>query len=118
MSAQSEALQTRLIDFGIAAGQWAARLEGNSATKNVANQLARAAMSPAANYSEAQQAESRRDFLHKMQICLKELCETEVWLRATVRLGHGNPQSAELLRECRELIAIFVASVKTTKAGM
>jgi hypothetical protein len=67
------------------------------------------------NYAEARGGESRRDFIHKMQLRLKELRETRVWLRYVQRLS-GSPIS-ELAAECQELIAIFVQSINTAKAS-
>ncbi len=77
-------------------------------------QLARCATSSAANYAEARSAESRRDFVHKMQLCLKELRETSVWLELLDRLDRAHDVGS-LQRECNELTAIFVASIKTAR---
>ena len=58
--------------------------------------------------------ESRRDFVHKMKISLKELRETHIWLRIIARKGLGDPQSrSAVIAECDELIAIFVSSTRT-----
>jgi len=70
----------------------------------------------AANYAEARSAESRRDFAHKMQICLKELRETSVWLRMADRIGLEG--AGVLIGECNELLSIFVSSIKTVKASL
>ena len=58
-------------------------------------------------------AQSRRDFIHKMQVCLKELRETQVWLELLQRTDAG--PDADLGRECDELTAIFVASINTAR---
>lgn len=68
----------------------------------------------AANYAEACAAESRRDFVHKMQICLKELRETAVWLEILRRIGSPE-RLGELARECDELTRIFVSSIRTAR---
>jgi four helix bundle protein len=81
----------------------------------ICDQLVRAATSTAANYAEARAAESRRDFIHKMQVCLKELRETGVWLEIVSRLDDPDRVYA-LASECNELTAIFVASIKTARA--
>jgi four helix bundle protein len=79
-------------------------------------QLLRSGTSPAANYAEARSAESRRDFVHRISICLKELRETHVWLELSRRLKLGKANDVEAaLREADQLIAIFVASIKTAK---
>ena len=76
----------------------------------------RSATSPAANYAEARGAESTRDFIHKMQICLRELRETYVWLRFVHRLCGSTVDTDRLTQECGELIAVFVKSINTAKA--
>lgn len=85
---------------------------------HIARQLLRAATSPLANYAEARSAESRRDFVHKIQICLKELREVSVWLQLATRLGPRYLDDVDLERECDELIAIFVATANTAKSSV
>ena len=80
---------------------------------HVARQVLRSSTAPAASYAEAQSAESRQDFIHKMRICLKELRETYVWLRMIEKLAMLGPGLDEVGRECNELIAIFTSSVFT-----
>ena len=67
------------------------------------------------NYGEAQSAESRADFIHKMKICLKELRETIIALKITGRKPLTN--NIEIVNkeiiECNELISIFVKSIQT-----
>jgi four helix bundle protein len=75
--------------------------------------LTRSGTSPALNYGEAQSAESPKDFIHKMKVCLKESRESQVCLKIIKR----KPYLAEnivntVLKENGELIAIFVASIK------
>jgi len=72
----SAALENRLIDFGSAVCDAVRHLPNDHVGSHFSRQLVRSATSPAANYAEARGAESRRDFAHKMQICLKELRET------------------------------------------
>ena len=109
-------LHPRLVDFGVAVCRAVRTVRRDTAGVNIARQLVRASMSPAASYAEAKGSESMQDFVHKLQICIKEMRETLVWLEAADRLGYTKPpRSAELRRECMELIAILVASVNTTK---
>jgi len=84
---------------------------------HIAGQLIRCGTSPAPNYGEAQSAESRADFIHKMKICLKELRETKVWLIMIKRAKLISPISKlqPLIEENDELISIFVSSIKTSK---
>ena len=109
-------LEERLIDFGTEVCLVLRHIPQDIPGVHISKQLIRSATSPAANYSEARGAESRRDFAHKLHICLKELRETSVWLRFVVRLLPEKAPTAEL-HECNELISIFVKSLKTTKAS-
>ncbi|MCA9271373.1 MAG: four helix bundle protein [Planctomycetales bacterium] len=89
------------------------------AGNHVAGQLLRSGTSPSPNHGEAQAAESTRDFIHKMRICLKELRESDRWLRLIARVPLIQPpdRMEELLRETDELIRIFVTSIRTARAG-
>ena len=72
-------------------------------------------MSSALNYGEAQGAESRRDFKHKLSIGLKELKESRVGIKILARLEYGNKMARTTLQsECEELIAIFSTIIKRT----
>ena len=82
-------------------------------TAHVTSQLIRSATAPAALYAEARAAESRRDFVHKMHLCLKELRESAVWLQFLNELVAADSSRDALIQESGELIAIFVASLKT-----
>ncbi len=59
---------------------------------------------------------SRRDFIHKLAICLKELRETRTWLKFVREMDLSPLQSVDpVLRECDELLAILAASVRTAR---
>jgi four helix bundle protein len=108
-----EDLQRRLVAFGIAVCRSLRDLKRDRITDHIVWQLLRSSMSAAANYAEARAAESRRDFVHKMQICLKELRESLVWLQFASALSTKQSDGAQLVAECNELTAIFAASLKT-----
>ena len=71
-------LEDRLIDFAVRVIRTAESLPKTKVGRHIAGQLVRCGTSPAANYGEAQSAESRSDFIHKIKICLKELREARV----------------------------------------
>jgi len=108
-------LEERLVEFAVAVIGVVERLPKTRAGNHVAGQLIRSGTSPAANYGEAQSAESRKDFVHKMKVALKELRETHVWLRIILRkpLVKDVDEVKPTLVECEELIRIFVKSVAT-----
>ena len=110
-------LEGRLIDFAvriIKAAQW---LPKTKVGNHIAGQLVRCGTSPAPNYGEAQGAESRADFIHKMKVCLKELRETKVWLLMIARATLIKPASKldSLIDENNQLISIFVKSIQTAR---
>ena len=79
-----------------------------------ADQLFRSGTSVAANYSEAVEAESRKDFIHKLKIAMKELSETRTWLKVISFAGYlGKKRLQPLVDESIELTRIFAASVRT-----
>ena len=78
--------------------------------------MVRSGTAPALNYGEAQAAESRPDFIHKMKIALKELRETKVNLKFILRRNYfPENRLLPLLKENDELIAIFVKSISTAQ---
>lgn len=116
---QTYDLEERLLAFAVSVCQLAEQLPQSRVGNHVAGQLIRSGTAPASNYGEAQSAESRRDFIHKMKICLKELRETNVWLRFIKRMGLNH--SAEIsttIQESNELIAIFVKSISTAQTNL
>jgi four helix bundle protein len=111
-------LEERLINFGVAMIKVAERLPRSFAGNHLAGQLVRSGTAPALNYGEAVAAESRNDFIHKMKVALKELRETNNCLKIINRMSWlGNEMIAAELKECNELIAIFVKSIGTAKAN-
>jgi len=74
-------LQERLVNFTVRIIKLFESLPETRAGKHVSLQILRSGTSPAANYGEAQSAESKADFVHKLKIALKELRETEIWLK-------------------------------------
>ena len=107
-------LQQRLILFGVGVCRHLGKTRRTVVTAHVTTQLIRSATAPAALYAEARAAESRRDFVHKMHLCLKELRESAVWLQFLNELAAPDATRAPLMQESSELIAIFVASLKTS----
>jgi four helix bundle protein len=110
-------LEDRLIDFAVRIIKMAPSLPKNTIGRHIAGQLLRSGTSPAPNYGEAQSAESRADFIHKMKVSLKELRETRIWLLMIVRADLINPVSKleALIDENNQLISIFVKSVNTAQ---
>jgi four helix bundle protein len=109
-------LEDRLVALAAVTCRIAAELPSDRVAGHIAVQLTRCCTSPAANYAEARGAESRRDFVHKMKVCLKELRETMTWLKLLRALGMAQPEAVEeAVSETDELIAIFVTSIATAR---
>lgn len=108
-------LEERLIEFSISIIHISENIKTDFASNHLYKQLIRSGTSVSLNYGEARAAESNKDFVHKMKVILKELRETYINLR--LMLGAGIFESREIAikirNECDELIAIFVASLKT-----
>ena len=113
-------LQERLVEFAIRVLNVVESLPNSRVGNHVAGQLLRSGTSPAPNYDEAQSAESRKDFIHKMKVALKELRETFVWLLIIQRKPLIEPLDmlSSLIVENNELISIFVASITTAQKNL
>jgi four helix bundle protein len=110
-------LEDRLLKFAADIVELTESLPNTRAGNHIAGQLLRCGTSALSNHGEVEAAESRKDFLHKLRICLKELRETKRWLRLVIRLKRlGEPANLPAcLNEVEELIRIFAASVKTAE---
>jgi four helix bundle protein len=116
MSAARYDLEDRLVRFGAGVYRLTNRLPGTALGKHVTIQLIRCSTSPLANYGEVQGAESRRDFVHKLGICVKELRETKAWLKLLGELQLCPADQLEaVLGECNELLAITSRSIQTAR---
>ena len=109
-------LNDRLLDFAMVIAGIVKCIPNDRVGNHVASQLIRSGTAPAAHHSEAQSAESRRDFVHKMKMALKELRETRTWLRIVDRGELAGCPVNSALEECDQLIAIFVVSIRTASS--
>ncbi len=112
-------LENRLISFAALIINVINELPNTKAANHLSGQLVRSGTSPALNYGEARGAESNKDFVHKLQIILKELRESLNTLKI-IELANLSPISPLLnksLTECNELISIFVISVRSAKSA-
>lgn len=106
-----------MLEFTSAVIDLSEKLPNTRAGNHVAGQILRSGTSPYPNHGEAEDAESREDFIHKLKICLKELRETRRWARLIDRKAWGNGDSTLVfvLGESDELIRILFSSVQTAK---
>jgi four helix bundle protein len=109
-------LEERLLEYAARVIGLVEGLPETRAGNHVAGQLLRSGTSPLPNHGEAQGAESRRDFVHKLRICHKELRESRRWLRLIQRVPLLKAQRVQpLVDETEALIRIFAASLRTAQ---
>ncbi|NHB69899.1 four helix bundle protein [Perlabentimonas gracilis] len=113
-------LEERLINFAVLIVDISESMPKSYAGNHLSGQLLRSGTSPALNYGEAQGGESRKDFIHKIKIVLKELRETYVCLKIIQRssLFTDEDKLAKALVENNELISIFVKSAETAQKNL
>ncbi len=113
-------LQDRLVDYAVRIIRLCEALPNNRTGKHICSQILRSGTSAAPNHGEAQSAESRADFVHKLKIALKELRETETWLKIIARAELIKPASKllPLQMETNELISILFRSIETAKRNV
>src|SRR6187549_1122999 len=90
---KGQQLHQRLIEFGARSTRVAKLLPRTEEGRYISQQILRSGLAAAANYAEAQAAESRADFIHKLRIVLKELNETRSWLEQIVAAINSPPLS-------------------------
>lgn len=106
-------LEERTAKFGEKVIQFAKFISANDITKPLINQMIRSATSIGANYLEADDAESKKDFIHKLSICKKESKETKHWLRMIVMAqSELKDEARKLWQEAQELNLIFAAIIR------
>jgi four helix bundle protein len=117
MKKPSYDLEERLLEFSVRIIKIVEQLPNTRTANHVAGQLLRSGTAPYPNHGEAQAAESPKDFIHKLRISLKELRETQRWLKLIRRVPLiKKPEILDrILGETEELIKIFVASIKTAQ---
>jgi four helix bundle protein len=112
--AKGDDIQERMIDFAVAIIQLTSQLPKTAAGKHVSGQLLRCGTSPAPNYGEARGAESSKDFVHKLGVVLKELNESEIWLKIIIRSKMLPLETVSpVANECSQLCKIIATSIRT-----
>ena len=116
--AKGDDIEERLIEFAVRIIRLCDSLPNRRSSNHVAGQLLRSGTSPAANYAEARGAESKKDFVHKLKLSLKELSESRVWLEIILRSELiPSKKLVNICQECDELCRIVNASIQTTKSN-
>ncbi|MCK4525673.1 MAG: four helix bundle protein [Candidatus Andersenbacteria bacterium] len=109
-------LEERTAEFGENIIKFAKKIPKNTITIPIITQLIKAGTSVGANYCEADGAESKKDFEHKMGICKKEAKEVKHWLRmVATAVSERKEESRKLWKEAQELTLIFSSSINSSK---
>jgi len=109
-------LERRTKDFALRVIRFVATLSRSKVADVIGYQLLKSATSIGANYREANRAESRNDFVHKVGIVEKEASETQYWIELCAESKLGDPAECQwLLQESTELLAIFTTIGKRAK---
>jgi four helix bundle protein len=119
MSEFSDSLSERFLNFAVNIMKLDSQLCKTYSGRHIYGQLFRAGTSAGANYEEARAGESRADFIHKMQLVLKELRESNFWIKLIISSKLITTQEEVLkflLKESMELAGITVKSVLTAKS--
>ena len=114
--AKGDDIQDRLIKYASRIINVSNSLPKTNAGRHISGQLLRCGTAPAAHYAEARGAESASDFIHKLKIAVKEMNESEVWLRIIVDSAMlTQAQLSNLLDESNQLQRILSASIGTVR---
>jgi four helix bundle protein len=108
-------LEGRTLEFSLRIISFVDGFEKSSAGLIVGRQLLKSPTSIGANYREANRAESKSDFIHKVGIAEKEASETEYWLLICQRAKLGAHDIGSLLDEARQLLAILTTIGRKAK---
>lgn len=113
-------LEERLINFSVLIIELVNEMPNSKAGNHLSGQIVRSGTSVSLNYGEAQSGESRRDFIHKIKVVLKELRETFICLKIIHRtkLYKSEHIIQTAMKENNELISIFVKSVETAQKNL
>ena len=115
-SLQADQFEDRVIDFAAKIIFLANELPPSRSATHIAQQMLRSGTSPAPNYGEARGAESRADFIHKLNIALKEVNETKIWLKMILRARlAAEDVVGTALEECQQLARLLNAPVQTAR---
>ena len=109
-------LEQKSFRFAVRTVNLCKHLRGTKKEHTLSKQLLRSGTSVGANIAEAQQAQSKADFISKLSIALKETAETKYWIRLLSAPGYLSEQEyRSIFSDCVELEKMLVTSVKTSK---
>ena len=108
-------LERRTLEFSIKLIEVLKKVSKSTFSTNIIHQCMRSGTSIGANYREANGAESKKDFAHKLSLSFKEARETKYWLSILISINKANSDLISLLKESDEFIRILGKSVSTCR---
>jgi len=109
-------LSERTLEFSMSVINLCKKIKQDTITRPIVSQLVRSATSIGANYHEADEAVSKKDFINKLGISKKEIKETKYWLQIISHAVPGCKDETDVLyKECHELNLIFSSIINKTK---
>ncbi|MEK6776764.1 MAG: four helix bundle protein [bacterium] len=118
MEEKANQLSERLLDYGVKIVKLTMKLHKTDPGRHIAGQLLRCGTSVGANYEEACGAQSRADFIHKLQIVMKEIRESMYWIKLIKRSEISESKELDkLIDETKQISSIVAKSLITAKRG-
>ena len=117
MTERGEPMRSRTKEFALRVMRLVDSLPAGPSVRTIGNQLIRSGTSPGANYRSACRSRSPAEFRSKLGIVEEELDQSIYWMELLIEGGHVRPELlTPLMNEASELLAMTVASIKTTRA--
>lgn len=111
-------LEPRTLQFSKVVLRCCKILKLDTTNRPIISQLIRSATSIGANYCEANNAQTRKDFIHKIALCKKEAKETTYWLNLLKEIESENTDIAQLLNEAEQLHRIFIKIIISSEKAV
>ena len=112
-------MRSKSFAFAVKIVRLVRRLQSEAREYVISNQIMRCGTSPGSLFREAEFAQSKKDFIHKVSIALKEANESEYFLLLLQSTGYeDDPEISTLLKECGEIKAMSISSIKTAKSNL
>jgi len=115
---RANVVKEKSFDFAVKIVRLCQSLQQRREGRAIYEQLFKSGTSIGANIHEAQESQSKKDFIAKLQISIKEAAETEYWLKLMYHTDYINNQVYEdLNKDCKELLKLLTAIIKSSKVA-
>lgn len=111
-------IKEKSFKFGVDIIKFYRQMVNENKDMVLSKQILRSGTSIGANVKEGVSAQSKKDFLNKMNIALKEANETEYWIELFIETGYIEDKQPQILYKCKELCRMLSSTVSTTKKNL